>query len=67
MTDGTSAQKYMTKQEAATVLGVDPSTVDRLITTGALTRYRLRERYIRVLASEVAALSELPAEWLRHC
>lgn len=58
---------YLSRQEAAAVLGVDLATVDRLIATGVLDRYRLRERYIRVLADQVHALADLPREWLRRC
>lgn len=45
-------------------VGVD--VVDRLIDTGALTRYRLRGRYVRVLRAQVDELASVPAEWLRN-
>lgn len=58
---------YLSRQEAAAVLGVDVATVDRLISTGVLDRYRLRGLYIRVQASQVAELAGLPREWLSRC
>ena len=59
--------KYLSRQEAAAVLGVDVATVDRLISTGVLDRYRLRGLYIRVQARQVAELAGLPREWLSRC
>lgn len=58
---------YLSRQEAAAVLGVDVATVDRLISTGVLDRYRLRGLYIRVQARQVAELVGLPREWLSRC
>lgn len=58
---------YLSRQEAAAVLGVDVATVDRLISTGVLDRYRLRGLYIRVQARQVAELAGLPREWLSRC
>lgn len=57
----------MSRQEAAAVLGVDVAVVDRLISTGVLARYRIRERYIRVKASQVRDLTGLPKDWLERC
>lgn len=58
---------YLSRQEAAAVLDVDVATVDRLISTGVLDRYRLRGLYIRVQARQVAELAGLPREWLSRC
>lgn len=63
----TNSPTYVSRQEAATILGVDLATVDRLIATGVLDRYRLRDRYIRVRADQVAELIGLPREWLTRC
>ncbi|AMD42790.1 helix-turn-helix DNA-binding protein [Streptomyces phage Xkcd426] len=59
--------KFLSRQEAAEVLGVDLAVVDRLVSTGALDRYRIRERYVRVLTGQVVALADLPREWLARC
>jgi excisionase family DNA binding protein len=59
--------KYLSRQEAAEVLGVPLDVVDRLIERGALDRYRLRGRYVRVLTHQVVALCDLPREWLMRC
>lgn len=67
MTDNSDTPKFLSRQEAAAVLGVDLVTVDRLISTGALARYRIRGRYVRVKASQVRDLAGLPADWLRRC
>lgn len=59
--------KFMSRQEAARWLDVDVATVDRLIATGVLDRYRVRGRWVRVLTGQVVALGDLPREWLRRC
>jgi excisionase family DNA binding protein len=56
--------QYITRQEAGEQLGVPVTVIDRLITTGALPRYRLRERYVRVRQADVDELKELPHEFL---
>ena len=60
-------QKYMSRQEAAEVLGLDVPAVDRLISNGLLDRYRIRGRYVRVPAGQGMALSDLPRDWLLRC
>lgn len=62
-----NSQRFLSKQEAAMQLGLDVVDVDRLIATGVLTRYRIRGRWVRVLAAEVALLADMPREWLRRC
>jgi len=57
----------MSRQEAATVLGLDVPAVDRLISNGLLDRYRIRGRYVRVPTGQVAELATLPREWLLRC
>ena len=59
--------EYISKQEAAILLGVPVAAVDRLIDTGLLDRYRIREKYVRVKAGQVAELAHLPREWLLGC
>lgn len=59
--------QYLSRQEAAQVLDVTLDDVDRLIATGLLDRYRIRERYVRVRAGQVAELAHLPREWLLRC
>lgn len=59
--------KFLSRQEAAEVLDTDVATIDRLIATGVLDRYRIRDRWIRVLTGQVLELSELPREWLSRC
>lgn len=59
--------KFLSRQEAAEVLGTDVAVIDRLITTGVLDRYRIRERWIRVLTGQVLELAQLPREWLSRC
>lgn len=58
--------QYMSRQEAAFRLSVTVAVVDRLIATGALDRYRLRGRYVRVLRTQVEELAELDPELLRN-
>lgn len=62
-----STPKFLSRQEAADVLGVSLATVDRLIATGALPRYRIRGRWIRVAAGDVALLADVPRHWLDRC
>lgn len=59
--------EWLSRQEAASLLDVDVATVDRLISTGVLDRYRIRGRYIRVRGRQVQELLDLPSEWLRRC
>lgn len=59
--------EYLSRQEAAAVLGVSVAVVDRLISTGALDRYRIRERYVRVRTRQVRELLDLPRDWLERC
>lgn len=66
MTDNSDTPKFLSRQEAAAALGVDLVTVDRLISTGALARYRIRDRYVRVLRSQVDELAQLPSQWLQQ-
>lgn len=61
------APKWLSRQEAAIVLGVPLATVDRMIRRGLLDRYRVRGLYVRVRAGQVAELAHLPREWLTHC
>lgn len=63
----TPVQKFMSRQEAAVVLGIDVPAVDRLISCGLLDRYRIRDRYVRVPTGQVAELATLPREWLLRC
>jgi len=64
MDDDSYSPKFLSRQEAAEVLGTDIGTVDLLISTGVLDRYRLRGRWIRVLTSQVLELRAVPVEWL---
>ncbi len=59
--------QYMSRQEAAAELDVPVEVVDRLIAKGLLDRYRIRERYVRVRAGQVAELASLPRTWLLKC
>lgn len=56
--------QYMSRQEAALALAVSVDVVDRLIATGALDRYRLHDRYIRVRRSQVEELSTVDRRFL---
>lgn len=47
--------RYVTRQEAATILNVSCRTVDRYIKTGKIKRYRLGDQ-VRLLLSDVQAL-----------
>lgn len=66
MTDD-AAPQFLSRQEAADVLGVTVDVVDRLIAHGVLDRYRIRERYVRVRTGQVTELATLPREWLLRC
>lgn len=59
--------RFLSRQEAANALGVPVQTVDRMVSVGLLDRYRIRGRYVRVLASQVDELSSLPVDWLMRC
>lgn len=59
--------QWMSRQEVAAELGLTLPQVDRLIDTGLLPRYRLRERYIRVRREDVEPLLDVPKEWLLRC
>ena len=56
--------QYITRQEAADQLDVSLAVIDRLIATGVLPRYRLRERYVRVRQADVDELKTLLREFL---
>lgn len=60
-------ERYLSRQEAAIMLGVPVAVVDRLIATGALPRYRLRDRYVRVREGDVAELAHVPRDVLARC
>lgn len=59
--------RFLSRQEAADELNVTVAVVDRLIAVGLLDRYRIRERYVRVPAGQVADLATLPRDWLIRC
>lgn len=59
--------QFLSRQEAAALLGVSVDVIDRLIAHGVLDRYRIRGRYVRVLTGQVEALTALPREWLARC
>lgn len=59
--------KFLSRQEAAMMLRVELATIDRLIETGILDRYRIRGRWVRVLTGQVLELQQLPREWLDRC
>jgi hypothetical protein len=61
------APKFLSRQEAAALLGLDVPAVDRLIARGVLDRYLIRERYVRVRTGQVVELSDLPRDWLLRC
>jgi excisionase family DNA binding protein len=66
MTENTPAPKWLSRQEAAALLGLRLADVDHLIHTGLLARYRIRDRYVRVLRAEVDELAQLPRDWLQR-
>ena len=47
---------YVTVPEAATILGVSPSTIWRWITKGDLPAYRVGPRFVRVRRSELGTM-----------
>lgn len=49
------------------LLHLPVAAVDRLIATGMLPRYRIRDRYIRVRLRDVQALLDVPQDWLLRC
>lgn len=59
--------KFLSRQEAAEALDVSLDTIDRLLATCVLTRYRIAGRWVRVLADEVDLLADFPREWLERC
>ena len=61
-----TTDRFISRQEAAILLGVPLAVVDRLISTGVLDRYRLAGLYVRVLRAQVDELASMPAEWLRN-
>jgi hypothetical protein len=67
MDDNSYAPRFLSRQEAAEILDTDVATIDRLISTGVLDRYRIRDRWVRVLTAQVVELRELPPEWLSRC
>jgi hypothetical protein len=58
--------QYMSRQEAASALGVTLTDVDRLISVGLLSRFRIRGWYVRVLRAEVGELAALDPGLLRN-
>lgn len=58
------ATRFVSRQEAAVRLGVPVAVVDRLIATGAVDRYLIADRYVRLLRSQVDELARMPTEWL---
>ncbi len=58
---------FVSRQEAAGMLGIGVADVDRLIRTGVLDRYRIQGRYVRVPKGQVRELADLPREWLLRC
>lgn len=59
--------QFLSRQETAEMLNVPVATVDRLIATGVLHRYRIRGRYVRVALRDVEQLLDVPREWLMRC
>ena len=59
--------QYLSRQEAAEILNVPLGVIDRLISTGVLPRYRIRERYIRVRRRDIDELVDVPRDWLLRC
>lgn len=57
---------FISRQEAAVMLSVTVTDVDRFIAVGLLSRYRIRGLYVRVLRAQVDELASVPAEWLRN-
>lgn len=59
--------EYLSRQEVAEVLHTTVTVVDRLIATGVLPRYRLRDRYIRIKTEDAMQLHGVPVDWLARC
>lgn len=55
---------YLSRQEAAVILGVTLAQVDQLIATGLLDRYRLRGLYIRLRRQQVEELAQVDRSFL---
>lgn len=66
MTENTTAPKFVSRQEAASALGVTVDDVDRFISVGLLDRFRIRGRYVRVLRSQVDELATVDPAFLRN-
>lgn len=66
MTENTITPKFVSRQEAASALGVTVDDVDRFISVGLLDRYRIRGRYVRVLRSQVDELATVDPVFLRN-
>lgn len=66
MTENTITPKFVSRQEAASALGVTVDDVDRFISVGLLDRYRIRGRYVRVLRSQVDELATVDPAFLRN-
>ena len=60
-----SQHQYMSRQEAARILGVADIDIDRLINIGLLDRYRIRGWYVRVRRVQVDELAALDPALLR--
>jgi excisionase family DNA binding protein len=60
-------ETWVSRQEAAVLLGVPLDAVDRMIRTGLLPRYRLRGRYVRLRLRDVEPLLNVPRDWLLRC
>lgn len=58
--------KFVSRQEAASALGVTVDDVDRFISVGLLDRFRIRGRYVRVLRSQVDELATVDPAFLRN-
>lgn len=53
------SNRFISRQEAALLLGVTVAVVDRLIATGAADRYLIRGRYVRLLRAQVDELAAM--------
>lgn len=58
------ATRFVSRQEAAARLGVTVALVDRLIATGAVDRYLIQDRYVRLLRSQVDELAAMDRRFL---
>ena len=61
-----TATEFVSRQEAALILNIPLDAIDHLIATGLLSRYRIRDRYVRVPRAEVDELATLDREFLLH-